>query len=135
VKEETMSKPKVPHAESPALVVLMGHLPTSLWITVRKRRYPVASLEDASQKFSQVRDASGKGASETPTPLIVDDAGKVVGYIAYNGRVFPGRPQDWKSGVKPLYEPTSRGFHAGEDGDRSFVERATIALPVRKAVA
>jgi len=39
-------------------------------------------------------------------PLIVDENGKVIGNIAYNGKVFPGKPEDWKSGEKPLYDPS-----------------------------
>ena len=80
--------------------------PTRLWIMVGTRRYPVASFEEASGKFRQVVEAAGTGAGETPTPLVVDDAGTVIGYVAYNGKVFPGRPEAWKPGQRPLYDPS-----------------------------
>jgi hypothetical protein len=92
-------------------------VPGGLFITIGGRRYPINSLEDASRKWDQVRDAAGTGSSETPTPLIVNAAGETIGYISYNGRVWRGRPQDSLGGKNellydnrlPATEKTSQG--------------------------
>lgn len=60
---------------------------------------------DASNAWCAFRDKSGLGASEMPgVPEIVDAQGRAVGYISYNGRVWPGDPREWKPGVQPLYD-------------------------------
>lgn len=72
------------------------------------QRYPVASLQEASEKWDQFRLASRAGASIMGggAARIVDQDGKEIGRIAYNGRIFP--PGEWKPGIKPLYDPYSR---------------------------
>ena len=116
VPEEATAQelPSVPRAELPLaeptpqggqVTPKGGQLPTRLWIESGGQRYPVDSLEDASTRFRQVVQAANIGATETPVPRITDDAGNLVGYVAYNGKVFAGRPEDWKSGQTPLYEP------------------------------
>jgi len=77
---------------------------TTLTMVIGRRRYPVASLADASAKFCAARDKAGTGASTTPTPMLYDDAGKLVGYVSYNGRVWAGHPRDWKADGKPMME-------------------------------
>lgn len=63
------------------------------------------SYREASDAWSRFRDESGRGASEiTGVPEILDIHGLVVGYISYNGRVWPGSPQDWHAGLQPLYD-------------------------------
>jgi hypothetical protein len=42
-------------------------------------------------------------AAELTAKIITDALGNKIGYVAYNGRVFPGRPLDWNPGVLPLY--------------------------------
>jgi hypothetical protein len=55
----------------------------------QKRVVPVESLQDASQKWCAVRDASGKGASECLPITVVDlDTGKTIARISYNGRIW-----------------------------------------------
>jgi hypothetical protein len=76
----------------------------TLTLLIGKRRYPVASIEDASRMFCAARDKSGFGASKITTPLIYRADGGLLGYISYNGRVWSGHPRDWKSGTKPLHE-------------------------------
>lgn len=72
------------------------------------KRYPVESLEDASNKWSQARDVSvrqgGGGSAIGGGVRIVDQSGKEVARVSYNGRVWP--PGEWKSGLKPLYDPS-----------------------------
>jgi hypothetical protein len=79
-------------------------LTETLTLVVGKRRYSVASIEDASRMFCAARDKSGFGASKTATPLIYRADGGLIGYISYNGRVWSGHPRDWKPGTKPLHE-------------------------------
>jgi hypothetical protein len=74
-----------------------------MFLQVGCRLYPIATFAQASQMFCTARDAFGEGASTTPTPLIVDGAGSVIGHVSYNGRVWPGA--DWAAGATPLYQP------------------------------
>ncbi len=63
----------------------------SMFVHFAGNKYPVESLKDASEKWESVRDLTGIGASTMPTsPLVKDGAGKILGYIAYNGRIFAG---------------------------------------------
>jgi hypothetical protein len=75
----------------------------AMFIQVGGRLYPVATLAQASQMFCTARDIAGQGASNTPTPLIVDGAGSVIGHVSYNGRVWSGA--DWTPSAMPLYQP------------------------------
>lgn len=76
----------------------------TLTMVICERRYPVASLAEASAMFVEARDKSGLGGSQTPTPMIYDAEGKLVAHVSYNGRVWAGDPRDWKPGTKPLME-------------------------------
>jgi hypothetical protein len=73
-----------------------------MFLQVGSRRYPVASFEQASQMFCTARDVHGEGGSKTPSPLIVDDAGEIIGHVSYNGRVWPGA--EWSADAAPLYD-------------------------------
>lgn len=77
---------------------------TELFLQVGRTRYQVQSFEQASKMFCAARDKSGLGASGIPFPLIVDQDGKTVGYVAYNGRVFAGSPQAWVPGTAILFD-------------------------------
>jgi hypothetical protein len=80
-----------------------------IFVRLGRQQYEVASLREASERWSAARDAfvteTGYGASQTPTAIIVDGTGKRIGYISYNGRVMPGRPQTWTPDTQPLYDP------------------------------
>lgn len=82
----------------------MTNTTQALFLQVGGKCFPVASFKEASDKFSVVRDAIGNGASETPSPLLTDSTGRVIGHISYNGRIWPGTPQAWRSGLAPLYD-------------------------------
>ena len=98
-----------PAAERPT-EEMAAHVPgQKLFLDIAGRRFPVDSLEDASRKFLKVSAAYGEGASQTPSPLIVDSQGKTVGYVAYNGRVFEGTPQTWTPESKILYDSRALG--------------------------
>lgn len=76
----------------------------TMFLQVGRKRYQVETFKRASEMFCAVRDKAGNGASRTPSPLIVDDVGGVIGHVSYNGRVWPGTPQGWQAGVQPLYD-------------------------------
>jgi hypothetical protein len=81
--------------------------------------HPVDSIEDASRKWEAFRDKSGAGVSEVGNGVVVvDQTGKEVALVSYNGRVW--EPGPYKSGRTPLYVP---------DGERvsAIVSRDTIA--------
>ena len=78
-------------------------LSRALEIEVCGRRYPVASLAQASEMVGAARDRAGVGASQMPVPLIYDGGGRVVAHVSYNGRVWPGA--EWRDGDRPLFDP------------------------------
>jgi hypothetical protein len=74
----------------------------AMFLRVGGNSYQVASFAQASQIFCIARDKNGEGASNTPSPLIVDDAGTVIAHVSYNGRVWPGVA--WAVGAMPLFD-------------------------------
>lgn len=74
-----------------------------LSLDVCGRRYPVASLADASAMVRAAVDRADIGASSFPVPLVYDGAGRAVAHVSYNGRVWPGA--EWRDGDAPLYDP------------------------------
>lgn len=79
-----------------------------LFIQIRRKRYQIDSLEQASQMVCKARDALmlrvAGGCSNFKSPLIVDENGAVFGYVAYNGRVFEGDPRSWTSATRILFD-------------------------------
>lgn len=67
---------------------MTAEITRTMYLQIGRKRYHVASFKEASDKFCAARDASGNGASRTPSPLLVDDAGAVIGHVSYNGRVW-----------------------------------------------
>lgn len=80
----------------------MANLAKTMFLQVGAHRYQVATFEQASQMFCAARDKNGEGASKTPSPLIVDDAGSVIAHVSYNGRVWAG--QSWAPDATPLFD-------------------------------
>lgn len=74
----------------------------TMFLQVGRRRYSVATFEQASQMFCIARDTMGEGASKTPSPKIVDEAGAVIAHVSYNGRVWAG--ESWTQDATPLYD-------------------------------
>lgn len=58
-----------------------------LFVEWNGRRMPVESIEDAQEKWTAFREQSGAGASEIGEAAIIDQDGKPVATIAYNGNV------------------------------------------------
>lgn len=75
-----------------------------MFLQIGTRRYQVDSFRQASEMFCLARDKMGEGASKTPLPSIVDEAGKVLGHLAYNGRVFAGSPKGWTAQTPILFD-------------------------------
>jgi hypothetical protein len=73
-----------------------------MFLQIGCKRYQVATFEEASRMFCAARDKAGEGASRTPSPLIVDGQGAVIGHVSYNGRVWAGAT--YVSGAKPLWD-------------------------------
>src|ERR1700736_5998415 len=76
----------------------------AMFLHVGGKAYQVASFAQASQMFCIARDKNGEGASNTPSPLIVDDAGSVIAHVSYNGRIWAGAAAAWTSDARPLYD-------------------------------
>ncbi len=71
--------------------------------TIRGRRIAAPTFAELSAVYCQLRDASGEGGSTFAPAIIRDDAGIAIAYISYNGRVWPGSPQEWSAGRVCLY--------------------------------
>lgn len=62
------------------------------------------SLADLSAEYSKRRNASGEGGSTFPSPTVYQDS-KRLGYISYNGRIWPGHRLDRYDPEKmPIYD-------------------------------
>lgn len=83
-----------PEAAAPAaqpVVAAPGRdmMPEGLTVTFGGRTFKVDSLEDAQAKWIEFRDRAGAGVSEVGNGVVVEDgAGRMVGRISYNGRIF-----------------------------------------------
>ncbi len=75
-----------------------------MFLQIGRRRYQVASFEEASRMFCVAREKSGFGSSKIPSPNIVDERGEVIAYVAYNGRVFAGTPKAWNVSTPLLFD-------------------------------
>ncbi len=68
---------------------------------IRSVTHKAETLKELSEAYCRVRDDSGEGMS-TFRNAIVKQNGKVVGYISYNGRIWPGTT--YQAGAIPLYD-------------------------------
>jgi hypothetical protein len=50
----------------------------TMFLEIGRKRFQVASLEEASRMFCAAPDKMGEGASRTPSPKIVDERGEVI---------------------------------------------------------
>lgn len=73
-------------------------------LEVSALQFDVASLEEASSKYCELRDASGEGASTWPTGTVTKKDGTQL-YISYNGKIWEGDPNKWRPGLEPVYSP------------------------------
>lgn len=74
----------------------------ALKMKIKRRTYHPATLAEASSIYCTLRDESGEGASTFRETEVVDQDGKFVARISYNGRVWANR--EWTSGEQPILE-------------------------------
>lgn len=74
---------------------------------IKGRKYEAATMEELSDKFVDIRDGMGLGASQLPSAPIFQN-GKQVAHISYNGKVWAGLSGAWAVGDKPLFDPYLR---------------------------
>lgn len=74
-----------------------------LTIRIGRKAYAIPDLAAASRMVCEARDRSGIGSSAFKPPLICE-GDRPVGYVSFNGRVWPGLPTQWKAGAVPLFD-------------------------------
>ena len=79
----------------------------TMFLELGRKRFQIASFEEASRMFCLAREKMGEGASRTPAPQIVDERGEVIAHVSYNGRVWAGA--SYVSGSLPLYDNRVEG--------------------------
>jgi hypothetical protein len=57
----------------------MTTLAKTMFLQVGRKRYAVATFEQASQMFCIARDKMGEGSSKIPSQRIVDENGEAIG--------------------------------------------------------
>lgn len=71
-------------------------------MTVKGKKYEIASFADASVIYDRLRSASGQGMSRFPEGKIFD--GRIqIAYVSYNAKVWAGTFYDPEA--KPVYNP------------------------------
>jgi hypothetical protein len=93
IEELKMKTPQI--AALPGSTPLGVARPFTFTCEIRRVAYGADTLAELSAIYCRVRDASGEGASTFPMPS-VKQGDKVIGRIAYNGRIFkkPDRETD-----------------------------------------
>lgn len=91
-------------AQEPAPTKEMEKIPTLNVVIAGKTYGQVKTFEEASKKYSFAREETQLGSSQLPQAELVDESGKVVAFVSYNGRVWAG--DKYKPGQTPLYDPS-----------------------------
>ena len=80
-----------------------------MFLKIGRKLHEVASFEQASLMVCAARDEldrrTGLASSAFKNPLIVDESGTAIGYVSYNGRVWPG--SEYNADATPLFDPCS----------------------------
>jgi len=62
-------------------------------LVIGKRQHPIASLQEASARYQLARGT--RPSSRMPRGLVLDDTGKEIAWVSYNGRVWkPGESRE-----------------------------------------
>lgn len=105
-----------------------------LFVQRGNQRFEVGSLEEASDKWAQFRDTTAAGGSEIGNGVvIVDQDGKTVARISYNGNIWG--PEPWEPGMKPLLkrDNTKDKFTAlPEPEAKPAIEAKRLATPSKE---
>lgn len=78
------------------------------------QEFPVESVEEASQRFLELRDRVGDIGGMRVVEL-TDQSGKAVGYIDHNGEVYEGDFRASKRGDKPIFDPKTPRRYGADD--------------------
>lgn len=130
--------PSAPPQSTPATDVARKRAPLN--VRMGGQEYPVASIEDASARFLELRDTVGDIGGMRAVEL-VDESGNEVGYIGHNGEVYEGSRLAAQAGATPVYDPkTPRRYGADEiegeaapAADQSKAGQQQAALPATAA--
>lgn len=87
--EKNAMKTKTSIIVKPALALRFGSWGLDGKLHFLNHVLAVTDLQDASSKWSKIRDLRGCGASESPIVMVVDtNTGEHVAKVSYNGRVW-----------------------------------------------
>lgn len=89
--------------------------------------FPFTSCEEVSGAYRATIEHMGIGASETPPCRIMNERGREVGYVSYNGRVWACPAMLWDGSQRPVYDPS--GFY----GDPQDISRCNQQALERSA--
>src|SRR5258706_10857340 len=94
-------------------------VPAGLTVTFGGKTYPVDSLQDAQRKWIAFQESSGGGVSQVGNGVVVlDGAGRTVGRVSYNGRL-------WDANDKLLAEAPAPGVPPPAAAQPELVEHVT----------
>jgi hypothetical protein len=65
----------------------------------------VDSMAEASRRCRDYIEEHALGAGHWTGGRIRNEAGKMLAYVSYNGKVWAGEPGSWQPGDAPLYDP------------------------------
>jgi hypothetical protein len=88
---------------------------TAMTIKVGRKTYQIPDFATASRLVCEARDRAGIGGSRF-TPPVIYRGDEQVAYVSYNGRVWAGKPGQWKPGCEPLYDNGSGLAYVVRDG-------------------
>ena len=91
----------------------------------------VRTFEEASRKYTFAREEAQLKSSELSPAELVDESGKTVAFVSYNGKVWAG--DKYKPGQAPLYNPFASGESVPQMTREQMLEKATGILK-RKAL-
>lgn len=85
---EAVKQEKAATAVVPSKPAESAGTPKGLEVEFDGKRYPVASIQEASEKWTQFRQQSDAGVSDVGNGVPVFENGKQVARISYNGRMW-----------------------------------------------
>lgn len=86
---------------------------TPAFVKLGKRVFLFTSFESVSQAYCEACDRTDATVSGVTGPRaldchILDDAGNVIAFVSYNGKIWGGaNSREWTPGTLPIYSPTS----------------------------